>query len=226
MSTAGSRGEAASGAGRPSIGFCWNVPNVLTLLRIVLVPVFVLIFLIHPHSQAWRIAATVVFVLAIITDLLDGKIARKYHMVTNFGKIWDSIADKALTGAGFIVLSIVGELPWWLTLVILLREWGITIMRFVVLKYGVMAANKGGKLKTVVQSVALAMFLLWLPALGIWWMLPKWTAMILALILTVLTGINYMLQAHRLRTASLGAGLPVDISAVQPRSLRTGQEDG
>lgn len=96
---------------RPKLGFKWNVPNILTLLRIALVPVFLIVFLAHPHDQVWRFWATVVFAVAILTDLFDGKIARKYNLITNFGKIWDSIADKALTGVGFIVLSIVGELP-------------------------------------------------------------------------------------------------------------------
>ena len=143
------------------LGFTWNVPNALTLLRMVLVPVFVVIFLMHPHDQIWRLWATAVFVIAILTDSLDGHIARKYNLVTNFGKIWDSIADKALTDMAFIVLSIVGELPWWMTIIILVREWGITALRFAILKYGVMAANRGGKLKTLVQSFALIAFLLW-----------------------------------------------------------------
>lgn len=200
---------------KPKLGFKLNVPNILTLLRIALVPVFFIVFLSHPHSQQWRFWATIVFLVAILTDLFDGKIARKYNMITNFGKIWDSIADKALTGVGFIVLSIVGELPWWVTAIILLREWGITAMRFVVLKYGVMAANRGGKLKTVVQAVALIMFLIWLPSLGALWYVPKWIVMWAAFLLTVYTGIEYLFEADRLRKASLKAGHPVDISTVE-----------
>ncbi|WP_028822073.1 CDP-diacylglycerol--glycerol-3-phosphate 3-phosphatidyltransferase [Propionimicrobium lymphophilum] len=200
---------------RPKLGFKWNVPNILTLLRIALVPVFLIVFLAHPHDQVWRFWSTVVFAVAILTDLFDGKIARKYNLITNFGKIWDSIADKALTGVGFIVLSIVDELPWWMTVIILLREWGITAMRFVILKYGVMAANRGGKLKTVIQSVALIMFLLGLPALGAWWCAPKWIAMWIAFLLTVYTGAEYIFEAARLRKAALKAGHPVDISTVE-----------
>lgn len=202
-------------ADRPKLGFILNVPNILTLLRMVLVPVFLVVFLVNPHDQSWRIAATIIFLVAILTDLFDGKIARKYNLITNFGKIWDSIADKALTGVGFIVLSIVGELPWWMTIIILLREWGITAMRFAILKYGVMSANQGGKLKTVIQSVALTTFLLWLPGLGTWWVVAKWVAMVAGFILTVITGIDYLLEAERLRKAAKKAGGPVDISTVE-----------
>ena len=132
------------------------LPNALTVVRLILVPVFVVLLFLGPASFGWRMAATVAFGLAILTDYFDGSLARKHNLVTNFGKIWDSIADKALTGMAFIGLSILGELPWWITAIILLREWGITVLRFAILKYGtVMAANKGGKLKTVTQSVAL-----------------------------------------------------------------------
>lgn len=197
------------------LGFTWNIPNELTILRLVLVPVFVIVFLIDPHDQPTRFWATAIFVIAILTDSLDGHIARKYDQVTNFGKIWDSIADKALTGMGFVCLSIVAELPWWITIIILLREWGITAMRFAVLKYGVMAANRGGKLKTLIQSFALIAFLLWLPSLGISFEIVKWVLMWVAFVLTVVTGIDYLFEASKLRKASLAAGGPVDISSDQ-----------
>lgn len=200
---------------RPGIGFQWNVPNALTLLRLLLVPVFLVVFLIDPKDQVVRFWATAVFLVAIATDALDGKIARKYDLITNFGKLWDSIADKALTGVAFISLSIVGELPWLITLIILLREWGITAMRFMILKYGVMSANRGGKLKTVMQSVAIVAFLLWLPALGQPWIIFKWATMIIAFFLTVATGIEYLIEARKLRRASIAAGKPVDISKVR-----------
>ena len=112
-----------------------NVPNALTVLRIVLVPVFGWMLLAHAHEGSWRSASTIVFIVAILTDFVDGRVARKYNLVTNFGKIWDSVADKALTGMAFIGLSILGELPWWMTILILLREWGITLMRVFMLKY-------------------------------------------------------------------------------------------
>ncbi|WP_341728413.1 CDP-diacylglycerol--glycerol-3-phosphate 3-phosphatidyltransferase [Brooklawnia sp.] len=204
--------QADGGKPEKLLGFTWNVPNALTILRMVLVPVFVVVFLMHPHDQGWRLWATVIFVVAILTDSLDGHIARKYDLVTNFGKIWDSIADKALTGMAFVVLSVVGELPWWMTIIILLREWGITALRFAILKYGVMAANRGGKLKTLVQSFALIAFVLWLPGLGVWFEVIKWALMWIAFVLTVVTGIDYLFEASKLRKASLEAGGPVDIS--------------
>lgn len=191
------------------LGFSWNVPNILTITRMVLVPVFLVVFLLHPNDQTWRFWATAIFVVAILTDSADGYIARKYDLVTNFGKIWDSIADKSLTGGAFIVLSVVGELPWWMTVIILLREWGITALRFAILQYGVMAANRGGKLKTLVQSFALIAFLLWLPELGFWFEVVKWTLMWIAFLLTVVTGVDYLYEAYKLRKASLAAGGPV-----------------
>lgn len=194
------------------LGFTWNVPNALTILRMMLVPVFVVVFLLNAHDQPTRLWATAIFVVAILTDSLDGYIARKYDLVTNFGKIWDSIADKALTGMAFVVLSIAGELPWWMTIIILLREWGITALRFAILKYGVMAANRGGKLKTLIQSFALIAFLLWLPELGFWFDVIKWALMWIAFVLTVVTGIDYLFEANKLRKASLAAGGPVDIT--------------
>ncbi|MGI5951522.1 MAG: CDP-diacylglycerol--glycerol-3-phosphate 3-phosphatidyltransferase [Brooklawnia sp.] len=204
------------------LGFTWNVPNVLTMLRIVLVPVFAWIFLANPHDQTWRWWATAIFVVAILTDSFDGYIARKYDLVTNFGKIWDSIADKALTGVAFILLSVVGELPWVMTIIILAREWGITALRFAILKYGVMAANRGGKLKTLMQSFALIAFLPWLPDLGTWFVALKWTLMWIAFALTVFTGLEYLWEAQKLRRASLAAGGPVELRDGSWQPLATG----
>jgi len=102
-----------------------QLPNALTVLRLVLVPVFVVLMFVEPGvGFGWRLAGTAAFGLAILTDYFDGMLARKYGLVSDFGKIWDPIADKALTGAAFIVLSIFGELPWWITVLILAREWG------------------------------------------------------------------------------------------------------
>ena len=187
----------------------WNVPNVLTAVRMVMVPVFAWVLLAYPQDPTMRWVATAIFLIAIATDALDGNIARKYNLVTNFGKIWDSIADKSLTGGAFIVLSVVGELPWWMTIIILLREWGITALRFAILQYGVMAANRGGKLKTLVQSFALIAFLAWLPELGFWFEVVKWALMWIAFLLTVVTGVDYLYEAYKLRKASLAAGGPV-----------------
>ncbi|WP_316671176.1 CDP-diacylglycerol--glycerol-3-phosphate 3-phosphatidyltransferase [uncultured Propionibacterium sp.] len=200
-----------------TLAFVWNVPNVLTVLRLVLVPVFAVVLLTHPHSHAWRCWATAVFIVAILTDLADGKIARKYNQVTNFGKIWDSVADKALTGMAFVGLSIIGELSWPVTVVILLREWGITLMRFRVLKYGVMAAKRGGKLKTALQGVALTMFLIWVPDGLTWFWALRWLIMWAAFALTVLTGVDYVFDAYRLRRDSVRVGHPIDYSAGQNR---------
>ena len=177
-----------------------NVPNGLTALRMLLVPVFGWVLLSHPHNDSWRWMAALIFVIASITDIVDGKVARKYGLVTRFGKLWDPIADKALTGMALVGLSIIGELPWWITIVILVREWGITLLRFLILKYGVMAANRGGKLKTVTQSIAIVMYLLPLPS---WLHVVGVVVMWVALILTVLTGLDYCWEAYRLRKKAL-----------------------
>jgi CDP-diacylglycerol--glycerol-3-phosphate 3-phosphatidyltransferase len=161
----------------------------------------------HPHAVGWRYATTAVFVGAILTDSLDGYLARKHNLITRFGKLADPIADKALTGMALIGLSIIGELWWWVTIVILVREWGITLMRFVVLRYGVMAAGRGGKLKTLLQSVALGLLLLPLQLLG----LPGWVhgialgVMLVALAVTVVTGLDYVRDAVRLRRSALAS---------------------
>ena len=181
----------------------WNVPNVLTAVRMVLVPVFAWVLLAYPQDPTMRWVATAIFVIAIATDAIDGNIARKYNLVTDFGKLWDPIADKALTGMAFVGLSILGELPWWITIIILVREWGITILRWAIMRYGVMAANRGGKLKTVMQSVALIMFLPGLQFMPAAWDWIAWAAMIICFILTVLTGLDYLREAHKMRTAYL-----------------------
>ena len=181
----------------------WNVPNILTAARIVMVPIFAWVLLAYPQDPTMRWVATGIFLVAIATDALDGNIARKYNLVTDFGKLWDPIADKALTGMAFVGLSILAELPWWITVIILVREWGITILRWAIIKYGVMAANRGGKLKTVMQSVALAMFLPGLQFMPAVWDVVAWIAMILAFVLTVLTGLDYLREANKLRTAYL-----------------------
>ena len=181
----------------------WNVPNVLTGIRMLLVPVFAWMLLTHPHEMDWRIWTTVVFCIAIATDFVDGRVARKYNLVTNFGKLWDPIADKALTGMAFIGLSILGELSWWVTIIILVREWGITILRWGIMKYGVMAANRGGKLKTFIQSLALILYLLWLPHLPEPIRYLAYSLMAGAFILTVVTGLDYLREASRMRTEAL-----------------------
>ena len=185
----------------------WNLPNALTVLRLVMVPVFAWALLAHPDSVGWRIVSTAIFVAAIFTDFVDGHLARRYDLVTSFGKLADPIADKALTGMAFIGLSILDELPWWITIVVLVREWGITVLRFVVIRHGVIAADRGGKAKTVLQSVALTLFLLpflMIPSLR-WIHTVGWVVMVAAVVMTVLTGANYVRSALRLRR---GPGTP------------------
>ncbi len=183
-----------------------NVPNALTVLRILMVPVFLAVLFTHPDDFGWRMAATAVFVVAILTDLADGYIARKYNLVTDFGKLWDPVADKALTGAAFIALGILGELSWIIIVLILLREWGITWLRAAIAKHGIMAANKGGKLKTVTQSVALGLYLLGRENLPEWLSVVALVIMIIALVLTLLTGITYIFSAMKIRREAIASG--------------------
>jgi len=181
----------------PRVVSPYNPANVLTVLRIVLVPVFVAIVIASGlESRGAQIAACLVFCLASATDFVDGWIARKWSLVTSFGKVADPIADKALTGTALILLSAYDELPWWVTIVILAREWGVTALRFWVIRYGIIPASRGGKLKTVLQIAAIAWYL-WpfphpLDLVGPWLMGA-------ALIVTVVTGGDYLLQALRLR---------------------------
>jgi CDP-diacylglycerol---glycerol-3-phosphate 3-phosphatidyltransferase len=174
-----------------------NVANVLTVVRIFLVPIFVLC-LVH-GGTAWRIAALAAFGGASFTDFLDGKLARKRGLVTDFGKIADPIADKALTGAALITLSALGELPGWVTGLILFRELGITVLRFAVIRRGVIAASQGGKLKTLLQIVAICLYVLpaslGLPAL------VKEIVMGAALVVTLVTGADYVVRAIRMSKA-------------------------
>jgi len=144
-----------------------NLPNALTALRIVLVPFFGWALL-HDggDSITWRLVAFAIFVVAMITDKIDGDLARKHDLVTDFGKIADPIADKAITGMAFIGLSVVGDIWWWVTIVVLLREWSVTLLRLSVLRHVVIAASSSGKLKTTLQAVALSGLALPLPHAG------------------------------------------------------------
>ncbi|MFE9449881.1 CDP-diacylglycerol--glycerol-3-phosphate 3-phosphatidyltransferase [Streptomyces sp. NPDC006739] len=175
----------------------WNVANLLTMLRLLLVPAFVALMLTNGgYDPAWRSLAWAAFAVAMITDLFDGHLARTYNLVTDFGKIADPIADKAIMGAALICLSSLGDLPWWVTAVILGRELGITLLRFLVIRYGVIPASRGGKLKTLTQGVAVGMYVLaltgWLATLRFW-------VMAAAVVLTVVTGLDYVRQAIVLR---------------------------
>lgn len=177
-----------------------NIANALTVFRIILVPVFVVtLFVDGGHSTMWRLITAAVFGIAALTDRYDGRIARERGLVTDFGKLADPIADKALIGAALLGLSILGDLPWWVTVVVLGRELGVTALRFWVLRHGVIPASRGGKLKTLLQSVAIVLFLL---PLGHPWEWVAWGFMIAAVAATVATGVDYVWQAIVLRRGS------------------------
>lgn len=184
----------------------WNVANVLTMVRFVLVPVFVAFL--FAGGTAWRLAALGTFVVASLTDLLDGRLARSRGLVTDFGKIADPVADKALTGAALIGLSALGELPWWVTGVIMFRELGVTALRFWVIRWGVIAASRGGKLKTLLQVIAICLYLL--PATLSPPAVVRELFMAAAVVVTVVTGVDYVLQAVRLRRSGPAAA-PVKV---------------
>lgn len=170
----------------------WNIANVLTVARLVLVPFFVICLFLP--GTGWRLAALGVFAVASITDHLDGELARRYGLITDFGKIADPIADKALTGAALVSLSILGELPWWVTIVILGREIGITLLRLVLLRHAVIPASYGGKVKTVLQIAAIVLYILpWGPEV------LRVVVMGAAVLVTLGTGIDYVVRAIKLR---------------------------
>ncbi|MFF7655231.1 CDP-diacylglycerol--glycerol-3-phosphate 3-phosphatidyltransferase [Streptomyces sp. NPDC007983] len=199
-SAAGSHHRTAAAA-RPA--GLWNIANILTMARLVLVPGFVLLMFHNGgYDPAWRAYAWAAFAIAMITDLFDGHLARRYNLVTDFGKIADPIADKAIMGAALICLSALDDLPWWVTGVILLRELGITLMRFWVIRIGVIPASRGGKMKTLAQGVAVGMYILVLT--GPLATLRFWV-MAVAVALTVLTGLDYVRQALVLRRAGRAA---------------------
>ncbi|WP_211116264.1 CDP-diacylglycerol--glycerol-3-phosphate 3-phosphatidyltransferase [Glycomyces buryatensis] len=178
----------------------WNIANVVTVARIFLVPVFaVFVVLSGMQHSGWMMASCALFVFISATDFVDGWLARSRGLVTEFGKLADPIADKAMVGTALVLLSYYDALPWWVTIVILVRELGITALRMAVLKHAVIAAGRGGKLKTVLQIVAIA-WLLWpwpepLDVVGLW-------IMGAALILTVVTGIDYLWKAFQMRKAN------------------------
>ncbi len=175
----------------------WNIANVLTIVRLFLVPVF-LVALLHEEgdSDGWRWAAWGLFAFASFTDTLDGRIARQRGLVTDFGKIADPIADKALTGAALIALSSMDELPWPVTIVILVREVGVTLLRFWVIRHGVIPASRGGKAKTLVLGVAIGLYVL--PFTGFLQDLATGLMMV-AVAVTLVTGADYVARAVRLR---------------------------
>ena len=188
------RGRVArSGEGPVSAG---NLANIITVLRILAAPILLWLVVADDGAWgAWRVLAAALFIVAIATDGLDGAIARKRNLVTTSGVLMDPIADKALTGAAFIALAIVGELPWWVVIVIIGREVLITAFRFAVLRHRVVPASRGGKAKTLSQAIALAFWLTpsWL-IVGDWILTLNQVLMGVALVLTVATGVDYLVR--------------------------------
>ncbi|MER5648352.1 CDP-diacylglycerol--glycerol-3-phosphate 3-phosphatidyltransferase [Streptosporangium sp. NPDC002524] len=183
--------DSTPASARPKVS-AWNIANVVTVIRLAMVPFFAACLFLP--GSGWRVAALVVFMVASLTDLLDGELARRYGLVTDFGKIADPIADKALIGAALISLSVLGELPWWITVVILGRELGVTGLRFAVIRHGVIPASYGGKVKTVLQIAAIVSY--------IWPGVPdliRWVVMGAAALVTVVTGLDYVIRAIKLR---------------------------
>jgi CDP-diacylglycerol--glycerol-3-phosphate 3-phosphatidyltransferase len=201
VSTATGPGDAAADpVARVS---SWNIANYLTVLRLLLVPVFAVLLLAEDgSSEGLRIAATVVFAVASYTDRIDGQIARSRGLVTSFGKLADPIADKALIGAALVGLSLLDELSWWVTAVVLVRELGVTLLRFWVIRHGVIPASRGGKLKALLQALAIGFYLL--PLAGLAATGRAWL-MTVAVAVTVVTGVDYVARAVTLRRTSARA---------------------
>ncbi|GIG38496.1 CDP-diacylglycerol--glycerol-3-phosphate 3-phosphatidyltransferase [Cellulomonas phragmiteti] len=190
-------------ADAPSV---WNPANVVTVLRIAVVPVFAVVLLSDGgHTVGGRLLATGLFVVAAASDRLDGWLARRSGQVTDLGKLLDPIADKLLVGSALVLLSWLGDLWWAVTVLVLVRELGITVMRFFLLRYVVLPASRGGKLKTVLQAVAISLYLLPLAALPAVVGVLAAVVMGVAVLVTVLTGVDYVRDAVRIRRT---AGLP------------------
>jgi CDP-diacylglycerol--glycerol-3-phosphate 3-phosphatidyltransferase len=168
-----------------------NIPNALTVARLLIVPLFGYLVLGVTQTQSAQWASATIFLIAAITDLVDGVWARKYGLITNFGKIADPVADKALIGTALVALSITGEIAWWVTGVILFREVGITVMRFWVINHGVIPASRGGKVKTVSQIIAIVAYLI--PVSG-WVDIVAQMSLGVALAMTIVTGIDYAVK--------------------------------
>ena len=212
MSSGAAGGRGPDAVARPvTAPSTWNVANALTAVRIALVPVFA-VLLLHGDGRmaGWRVAAFVAFAVASLTDRFDGELARRHGLVTDVGKIADPIADKALTGTALVGLSVLGELPWWVTILVLAREAGVTALRFAVIRHGVLPASRGGKLKTSLQVLAIGLYVL--PLSGATHTLAE-AIMAVAVVVTVVTGVDYAVRAARLRRTS-------------PRALARRRESG
>jgi CDP-diacylglycerol--glycerol-3-phosphate 3-phosphatidyltransferase len=183
----------------------WNIANALTVLRLVLVPLFLLALFAHGgHDRSSRLLAFAVFAVASYTDRVDGQIARSRNLVTPFGKLVDPIADKALTGAALVGLSLLDDLPWWITVLVMTREIGVTLLRVWVIRHGVIPASRGGKLKTLLQGLAIGFYLL--PLTG-WAATGRAFLMGAAVAVTVVTGVDYVGRALTFRQTSERAAM-------------------
>lgn len=188
-----------------STASAWNIANALTVFRLVLVPVFIAALFTHGgHHHDWRYLAFGVFAVASYTDRIDGQLARSRNLVTAFGKLADPIADKALIGAALIGLSLLNDLPWYVTVLVLVREVGVTGLRFWVIRHGVISASRGGKVKTLLQGLAIGFYVL--PLTG-WAATGRAVVMVLAVLLTVVTGLDYVARALTLRQTSERAAM-------------------
>jgi CDP-diacylglycerol--glycerol-3-phosphate 3-phosphatidyltransferase len=179
----------------------FNIPNIITMARIIFVPLFIwtLVEFSNPES-AMRWVSVLVFIIIMASDGIDGAIARKRGLITNLGKLLDPIADKALLGGALVTLSILGEVSWWITAIIMIRELGITAYRFVVIRNEVVAASSGGKLKTIFQGIMVGFVVSPLTAwFGEWYSFLESALVFFATFLTVTTGVQYMYAAARAR---------------------------
>lgn len=174
-----------------------NLPNFLTIIRILAVPFCTYaLFKEHGESTTWQIIAFIGFFAVGVTDFADGRIARSRKQITPFGEFMDPIADKVAVGAALISLSILGRLWWWVTILILVREIGITIMRLTIIRTVVVPASKGGKAKTLFQGFGLLFYILPLPS---WLFIPRDIFMAIAVLLTIVTGVDYLRAIKRIK---------------------------
>ncbi|ADP79202.1 CDP-alcohol phosphatidyltransferase family protein [Pseudofrankia inefficax] len=187
-----------------------NIANILTIMRLVLVPVFVVFLFVGPHEDAWRLAAFAAYAVAAVTDQIDGAVARRHGLVTEFGAFVDPVADKALTGAALVSLSILNEIPWAVTAVIVVRELGVTLLRLWVIRHGVIAASRGGKIKTLLLNISLGLAVL--PLTGLAADVSK-AVLAVALVVAVATGVDYVARALKLRNTSRAARQPAEARA-------------
>ncbi|MGH3275347.1 MAG: CDP-diacylglycerol--glycerol-3-phosphate 3-phosphatidyltransferase [Streptosporangiaceae bacterium] len=197
----GTSGHGAAGGRAAAVPRLLNVANALTVARLLLVPACV--GFLAAGSPGDRYAAFAAFLVASVTDVADGELARRRNLITDFGKIADPIADKALTGSALVTLSVLGHLAWWVTIVVLARELTVTVLRFWVIRRGVIAASRGGKVKTLLQVIAISLYIL--P-----WPIPAERQVLMAgaVVVTVATGVDYTLRAIRLHRAVPGLPTP------------------